>query len=55
MVLDFRKKLVVVNAKVKKKFLPNELNLFSFIRENKRVDFIAIDDNLFGLLCIRIS
>jgi hypothetical protein len=51
MVLDLEKKLVVVNAKgEKREFLPNEVKSFSFTRENKRVEFIAIDDNLFGLL-----
>lgn len=51
MVLDLEKKLVVVNAKgEKREFLPNEVKSFSFTRENKQVEFIAIDDNLFGLL-----
>ena len=51
MVLDLEKKLVVVNAKgEKREFLPNEVKSFSFTRENKRVDFIGIDNNLFGLL-----
>ncbi|WP_035671762.1 hypothetical protein [Flavobacterium sp. 83] len=51
MVLDLEKKLVVVNVKgEKKEFLPNELKSFSFTRENKRVEFINIDDNVFGLV-----
>jgi hypothetical protein len=51
MVLDLEKKLVVVNGKgEKREFFPNEVKSFSFTRENKRVEFIAIEDNLFGLL-----
>ncbi|TDD77047.1 hypothetical protein [Flavobacterium caseinilyticum] len=51
MVLDLEKKLFVVNGKgEKKEFFPNEVKSFSFTRENKRFEFIAIDDNVFGLL-----
>lgn len=51
MVLDIEKKLVVVNEKgEKKEFLPNEVKSFSFTLEDKRVEFVNIEDNVFGLL-----
>ncbi|MFB9107748.1 hypothetical protein [Flavobacterium gyeonganense] len=51
MVIDLQNKLVVYDAKDKKKeFLPSELKSFNFIRDNKRVEFINVEDKVFGFL-----
>ena len=51
MVLDLQEKLVVFNMQGKKKeFYPSEVKSFSFINDEKLVEFINIEDRLFGLL-----
>lgn len=51
MVLDLENKLKVYDASNKKKeFLPTELKSFAFTNDGKLVDFITIEDKVFGLL-----
>jgi hypothetical protein len=51
MVLDLENKLKVYDSNNKKKeFLPNELKSFSFMNADKHVEFISIQDQVFGLL-----
>ncbi|MEL1255372.1 hypothetical protein AAEO57_16395 [Flavobacterium sp. DGU38] len=51
MILDLQSKLKVYDSAGKKKeFLPNELKSFSFMNAGKRVEFISIENNVFGLL-----
>lgn len=51
MVLDLQEKLVGINAKEEKKeFYPNEVKSFSFTNDGKLVEFINIEDKVFGLL-----
>lgn len=51
MVLDLQEKLVVFNVKGEKKvFSPSEVKSFSFTNDGKLVEFINIEDRLFGLL-----
>ncbi|MBF4466406.1 hypothetical protein [Flavobacterium sp. LC2016-12] len=51
MVLDLENKLKVYDTNDKKKeFLPNELKSFNFMNADKHVEFISIEDKVFGLL-----
>ena len=51
MVLDLQEKLVVFNEKgIKKEFSPSEVKSFSFTNDEKLVEFINLEDRLFGLL-----
>jgi hypothetical protein len=51
MVLDLENKLKVYDANDKKKeFLPNDIKSFNFMNGDKLVEFISIEDKVFGLL-----
>ncbi|WP_166922230.1 hypothetical protein [Flavobacterium poyangense] len=51
MIMEFQNKLTVYNtANKKKQYLPSEVKSFSFINIDKRVEFVSIEDNIFGLL-----
>ncbi|WP_310557684.1 hypothetical protein [Flavobacterium sp.] len=51
MVLDLQEKLVVFNLQGEKKvFSPNEIKSFRFTNDGKVVEFINLEDRLFGFL-----
>lgn len=51
MVLDLENKLQVYDANDKKKeFLPTEVKSFKFMNSDKQVEFVSIEEKVFGLL-----